>query len=161
MESRILTKSLLIFICSCSLQLHRSSSPPSILLSRLMTDTPRDATSTSLPPCHLFMCKLHPLYALKCSRPGASVASVALRYRPNLFLPTGVESPGLMGAGRLYLPFRIKGLKHVHVQHEPHVRDTQMNMCQRHGNESRARGSLGAGGSQKTADQPLSSEGSS
>lgn len=66
-----------------------------------------------------------------------------------------------MGAGRLYLPLRIKGRKHVHVQHEPHVRDTQMNMCQRHGNESRARGSLGAGDSQKTADQPLSREGSS
>lgn len=60
----------------------------------------------------------------------------------------------LMGAGRLYLPFRIKGRKHVHVQHEPHVRDTQMNMCQRHGNESRARGSLGSLGLRRPLINP-------
>lgn len=45
-----------------------------------------------------------------------------------------------MGAGPLFLPFRIKGHGLVRAQHDPHVRDTQMNMCQRHGNESRERG---------------------
>ena len=45
-----------------------------------------------------------------------------------------------MGAARLSLPFRIKGHGPVREQHDPHVRDTQMNMCQRRGNESRVRG---------------------
>lgn len=43
-------------------------------------------------------------------------------------------------AGRLSLPLRIKGHGLVRAQHDPHVRDTQMNMCQRRGNESRAKG---------------------
>ena len=66
-----------------------------------------------------------------------------------------------MGAGLLSLPLRIKGRGPVRAQHDPHVRDTQMNMCQRHGNESGVKGgSLGACGSHKSSDQALSRGGS-
>lgn len=67
----------------------------------------------------------------------------------------------LVGAGLLSLPLRIKGRGPLREQHDPHVRDTQMNMCQRHGNESGAKGgSLGACGSHKSSDQALSRGGS-
>lgn len=39
------------------MQLHRSSSPPSIPRCQSMTDIPRDVTSTSPPLCPLFTCK--------------------------------------------------------------------------------------------------------
>lgn len=57
----------------------------------------------------------------------------------NFLPPVGVEHPPHGCRGASLCLFRIKGHGPVRAQHDPHVRDTQMNMCQRQGNESRAR----------------------
>lgn len=144
-------------------QLHHSSSPPSTLLCRSTTDIPRDATSTSLPLCRLFTCKSLKLFALpKKYRPIAPENT--FRYEsgsPKTSFRPWAWSILLVGAGLLSLPLRIKGRGPLREQHDPHVRDTQMNMCQRHGNESGAKGgSLGACDSHKSSDQALSRGGS-
>ncbi|KAK5614940.1 hypothetical protein CRENBAI_008704, partial [Crenichthys baileyi] len=50
--------------------------------------------------------------------------------------PLGVDCPFCLSGSKATAPVRAK--------HDPHVRDTQMNMCQRHENESGAEGNLGA-----------------
>lgn len=122
-----------------------------------MTDTPRDGTSTSLPLYPLFTCKsthTHTRHTAKysrsylrthlsCTRRILSELPGSLwRYRSSSYssFRPWVQTILLSGARRLCLPFRIKGRGSVRAQHEPHVRDTQMNMCQRHGNESGTRG---------------------
>lgn len=145
------------FFSSCySSQLRHSSSLPSILPCQSTTDMPRDVTSTSLPLCLLFTCKsnwshthkhthAHPLIIPENTfDSAASYASPAsngdTNQAPKLPSACGCGASSSWVLGCLSLPFRIKGHGPVRAQHDPHVRDTQMNMCQRHGNESRARG---------------------
>lgn len=125
---------------------------------------PRDDTSTNLPLCPLFMCKshththahthVHAQLEYRRSNPRENLIRPHHAHQqraPYLLAPIQIKPPELPSscgrgasssrvAGRLPLPFRIKGRGPVRAQHDPRVRDTQMNMCQRHGNESRARG---------------------
>lgn len=126
-----------------------------------MTDIPKGVTSTSLPLCPLFTCKSN--WSGARTHPNILMLSYCWLYLRvslmqlhqthhwqapwllvtiqikllNFLPPVGVGHPP---HGCRALPFRIKGHGPVDAQHEPHVRDTQMNMCQRHGNESRAWG---------------------
>lgn len=85
-----------IFSFCYSVQLHHSSSLPSILLCQLTTDMPRDGTSTSLRLCHQFMCKSLDMVTQSHSTKTlpSSLLLTTIRIKPLDFLPPlSVERP--------------------------------------------------------------------